>query len=268
MSPSSNSICASFPLKIIKKRYESSLPHFIFYVLSIIFLFFFWVITVFWDILCSNTLFLDCWVWLVVFGTNFICFHIVCHIVLIFVLCFGFCWFSYSFDIWFWYFSVLYSVCEFECLSLSEALDCLSYITVFLWCHNMCVLLSWGYFFLNIPFSVSYASLSFALFCLYVVSTVLTYCRFIPVPVLLWSNLSYPSSVLYYAYHAHNRLSQWQLFVNLCYSVFSWAITILVHLSHSILQYCLWFCLALPYLLLMIVWDISSSHFYFYLNLI
>ena len=62
--------------------------------------------------------------------------------------------------------------------------------------------------FFNIPFSVSYASLSFALFCMYVVSIVLTYCCFIPVPVLLWSNLIYPSFVLYYASHAHNRLSQ------------------------------------------------------------
>ena len=42
---------------------------------------------------------------------------------------------------------LFYSVCECECLSMSEALDCLSYITMFLCCHNMCVLLSWGYFF-------------------------------------------------------------------------------------------------------------------------
>ena len=109
------------------------------------------------------------WLFLV---ANFICYHIVCHMVLIFVLCFGFCWIIYSFGIWIWCFSVFYPVCEFECLSMSEALDCLSYITVFLCCHIVCVLLSWK-FFLNIPFSVSYASLSFALFCLYVVFTVL-----------------------------------------------------------------------------------------------
>ena len=76
------------------------------------------------------------------FVANFICYHIVCHMVLIFALCFGFCWFIYSFGIWVWCFSVFYSVCEFECLSMSKALDCLSYITVFLCCHIVCVLLS------------------------------------------------------------------------------------------------------------------------------
>ena len=45
-----------------------------------------------------------------------------------------------------WYmgleFSVFYSVCQFECLRMFEALDCLSYNTMFLCCHNLCVLLS------------------------------------------------------------------------------------------------------------------------------
>ena len=39
-------------------------------------------------------------------------------------------------------FSVIYSVCEFGCLKISEALDCLSYNTVILSCHILCVLLS------------------------------------------------------------------------------------------------------------------------------
>ena len=102
---------------------------------------------VFCNILCSNIFLLDCWVWLVVFDADFICFPIVGHIVLIFVLCFGFCWFSYSFGKWVWCFSVFYSVCEYESLNMSVALDCLSYITVFLCWHNMCVLLSCGYYF-------------------------------------------------------------------------------------------------------------------------
>ena len=47
-----------------------------------------------------------------------------------------------SFGVWVWYFLVFYSACECECLSMFEALDCLSYITVFLCSHNMCVLVS------------------------------------------------------------------------------------------------------------------------------
>ena len=61
---------------------------------------------------------------------------------------------------------------------------------------------------------------------MYVISTIHTYCCFIPVPVLLWSNLSFPSLVLKLclicAYHAHGRLSKWQLFETLCFSVFTW----------------------------------------------
>ena len=39
-------------------------------------------------------------------------------------------------------FSMIYSVREFGCLRMSEALDCLSYNTVILSCHIVCVLLS------------------------------------------------------------------------------------------------------------------------------
>ena len=92
----------------------------------------FCVETVFCNILYSNIFLLDCWVWLVVFDADFICFHIVGHIVLTFVPCFVLCWFSNSFGKWVWCFSVLYSICEYESLNMSMALDCLSYITVFL----------------------------------------------------------------------------------------------------------------------------------------
>ena len=39
-------------------------------------------------------------------------------------------------------FSMFYSVCVFGCLRMYEALDCLSYNTVLLCCHNVCMLLS------------------------------------------------------------------------------------------------------------------------------
>ena len=88
VSPPSNSIVASFFSKSSRKCMGFL---FIFYVLSIIFLPF-WVVIVFRVILCSISLLLECWVWLVLFDADFIWCHIVGHIVLIFVLYFGVCW--------------------------------------------------------------------------------------------------------------------------------------------------------------------------------
>ena len=222
----------------------------------------FWVDTVFCAILCSNILLLDCWVWLVVFDADFICFHIVGHIVLTFVMCFILCSFSYSFGKWVWCFSVLYSVCEYESLNMSVALDCLSYITVFLCWHNMCVLLSCGYYFKTFHFQYVMSHWHLLYFGCFVV---FTWCS-MPVPIFcgLLCYLLY----LIYAYHDHGRLSYWKLFINLCYSVFYCTFTILMHLPHFffLLQCCLWFYLALTWLMFVIVCDISGLHSF--LNLI
>ena len=86
------------------------------------------------------------------FDADFIWCLFVGHIVLIFVLCFGVCWFSYSFGKWVWCFSGFYSICEYESLIMSVVLDYLSCITMFLCWHNMCVLLSWVYYFKTFNF--------------------------------------------------------------------------------------------------------------------
>ena len=73
----------------------------------------------------------------------------------------------------------------------------------------MCVSVLRVFFFFKkkkIPFSVRYTSLTYALFCMYVVSTVRSYCCFIPVPVLLWSILCYPSFVINCAWFVHIML--------------------------------------------------------------
>ena len=143
---------------------------------------------------------------------------------------------------------VFYSIYLCECFSMPEALDYLSHITVFLCWHNMCVLASWGYFFkifhfLNVMphYHVLYfGCLWFPLFfhidvlCLFLSSVVLFV---LSVLIVLMFSIC--------AYHGHGRLSHWQLFINLCLFVISCTITILMHLPHFALQYCLWFCLGL-----------------------
>ena len=125
----------------------------------------FWVVI--FVILCLNVLLLVCWVWWIVFDADFIWCLFVGHNVLIFVLCFGVCWFSYSLGKWVWCFSGFYSVFVYESLLVSVVFVCLSCITVFLCCHNMCVLLSWVYYFntFNFQFVMSHCHL----FWLYVV---------------------------------------------------------------------------------------------------
>ena len=99
--PFSNSIVASFLLKIIKKRYGSSLPHFICYGLCVTFLLF-------------GLLFLSYCVQLfysLCAGYGGLCLMLISSgivllvtMFLFFVLCFGCCWFSNSFDKWVWHF--------------------------------------------------------------------------------------------------------------------------------------------------------------------
>ena len=56
-------------------------------------------------------------------------------------------------------FSVIYSICEFGCLRMSEELVCLSYNTVVLSCHIVCVLMSWVFWVTS--YSSRYVSLTY-----------------------------------------------------------------------------------------------------------
>ena len=152
---------------------------------------------------------------------------------------------------------------------MSEALDCLSYITVFLCWHNMCMFVSWGHYFKTFHFQIAMPH------CYVLYFWCLWFSLFFHIDVLrlfLSSAVLFVLSVLISlmflicAYHTHGRLSHWQLFKNFCFSVFSCTFTILTHLPYSAFQCCLWFCLALTWLMFVFVYDISGLHSY--LNLI
>ena len=136
----SNSIVASFLLKIIKKRYESSLPHFICYVLSIIFLPFELLLDFVFEHSTLRLLGLVgcfcCWFHLLSYCESY-CANL-CSVLLFLLVYILICYMGLVF-------SVFYSVCEFECLSLSEALDFYLILLCF-YDAITCVLLSWGYF--------------------------------------------------------------------------------------------------------------------------
>ena len=167
------------------------------------------------------------------------------------------------------FFFVFYSVCMCECFCMSEALDYLSYITVFLCWHNMCVLVSWGYYFKSFHFqnAVPHCHVLY-LRCMWfpLFFHIDVLCLFLSSVVLFVISVLISLIFLICAYPAYGRLSHWQLFINLCFSVFSCNITILMHLPLSALQCCLWFCLALTWLMFVFVYDISGLHSY--LNLI
>ena len=131
------------------------------------------------------------------FDADFICFHIVGHIVLIFVRCFGFCWFSYSFGIWVWYFFL----CFTPFVSVSVYV-CLRHWIAYLRLLCFYVDITCVCFYLE---GISLKHSIFSMLCLTAICYILDvwgfHCFYILIfyacSYLLWSNLCSPSLFLY-----------------------------------------------------------------------
>ena len=119
--------------------------------------------------------------------------------------------------------------------SMLAALDYLSHITVFLWLRNMYVIASWKY----LSKTLHFLNVMSHCHVLYFWCPDLSFWYFMPVPILcgLFFLLSIPNvwMLSFSAYHGHGRLSHWQLFLNLCFSMLYCTFTNLLHLSHCAL---------------------------------
>ena len=126
------------------------------------------------------------------FVVVFIRFHIVGCIVLFFVLCFGYCWFSYSFGKWVWYFLCF---TPFICVSV---LVCLRHwITYFI---LLCFYVDITCVCLHLE-GISLKHSIFLMLCLTTMCSILGVCgfhwssilMFYACSSLMWSCLCYPS---------------------------------------------------------------------------
>ena len=133
---------------------------------------------------------------------------------------------------------VTYSIHLCVCWSMPEALDYLSHITVFLCWHNMCVLASWKYLFKTLHFLNVMPHCHVLYFgCLWfpLIFHFDVLCLFISYVVLFMLSVLNERMFSICAYHGHGRLSHWQLFLNLCFSMLYCTFTILMHLPHCAL---------------------------------
>ena len=152
------------------------------------------------------------------------CFHLFfilwSHCAFSFVLLFACCWFSNSFDKWVWYILWLApSICVCVEVCLRHWITYL--ILLCLYDNITCVWLHLE--------SISLKHFIFLMLCLTAMCFILDY--------VVWFLLSIPNvrMLSFSAYHGHGRLSHWQLFLNLCFSMLYCSFTIVLHLSYCAL---------------------------------
>ena len=156
------------------------------------------------------------------FVVAFIRFHIVGHIVFFFVLLFACCWFSNSFDKWVWIFKLLrHWITYLVLLCFHDDIPCV-------WLHLESFSLQ-HFIFWILCLTAMCSILGVLIFHFDILRMFLSYVVLFMLSILNVRMLSI------YAYHGHGRLSHWQLFLNLCFSILYCTFTILLHLSHCAL---------------------------------
>ena len=156
---------------------------------------------------------------------------------LFFVLCSGCCWFQTLLLKGFGTFCDLLH--SFVCvLKYAWGIGLLiSYYCALCW-HNMCVLASWKYLFKTLHFLNVMPHCHVLLFgCLWF-SLIFHFdvlCLFLSYVVIFMLSVLNVRMLSICAYHGHGRLSHWQLFLNLCFSMLYCTFTILLHLTHCAL---------------------------------
>ena len=171
------------------------------------------------------------WLSLLLLSSVFILLVTLCFF---FVLLFACCWFSNFFDKWVWYFLWL---APFICVCVEV---CLRHWITYL--RLLCFYVDITCVCLRLE-SISLKHFIFWMLCLIVMCSILgvlifhfdILCLFLSYVVLSMLSVLNVRMLSICAYHGHGRLSHWQLFLNLCFSMLYCTFTILLHPTHCAL---------------------------------